>query len=72
MTDTATRLARPIQRRVDAYFAGMGQGMNAHAEIRARQDELERLFEKSDSQLAAMGLTRDGIPHHVFLDRFWV
>ena len=72
MTDTATRLAAPIQRRLDAYFARIGQGVNAHAEIRARQDEIERLFEKSDSQLAAMGLTRDGIPHHVFRDRFWV
>ncbi|KFE36395.1 hypothetical protein [Thioclava atlantica] len=41
-------------------------------ERQSRQEEIARLEAKTDAQLAAMGLTRDGIVRHVFRDRFYL
>ncbi|MCC5988298.1 MAG: hypothetical protein JJT95_11495 [Pararhodobacter sp.] len=61
-------LSNQVQRRVDAFFASIGQGINGFAKALARQDEIEALYAKSDAQLAEMGLTRVDVPRHVFRD----
>lgn len=65
---TAT-LAETIRHQADALFARIGQGFNAYLETRARSAELDRFFNMSDEELAARGLTRDGIVQHVFRDK---
>lgn len=62
-------LSARIQRRLDAFFASLGQGFNAYIETMARRDQIEALYAKSDAQLAEMGLKREDIPYHVFRDR---
>lgn len=60
----------PVRARLDAFFASLGQGFNAYLEIRSRRAQIEALEALTDEQLAARGLSRDRIPHHVFRDRF--
>lgn len=57
---------RRLLRNVDAYFAGLGQGVNAYLERRARMDELRDLNRLSDEELLKRGLRRDLLPRHVF------
>ncbi len=54
------------------FFAGLGEGFNAFAAARVRCAEIERLYAMSDKQLAAMGLTREAIPRHVFRDKLFM
>lgn len=70
LTNPTPIFAPSIQRRLDAFFASMGQGFNAYVEARARRVQIEALYALDDTQLADMGLTREHIPHHVFRDRF--
>jgi hypothetical protein len=57
-----------VRDRLDRVSAAIGRGFNAVLKARARTGEIERLEAKSDAELAAMGLTRDRIVHHVFRD----
>ena len=74
MTTQTTNLTttRPIRDRIDAFFAGMGQGLNAYMESRSRLPQIEALNRKSDAELAAMGLKRDDIVRHVFRDMLYI
>lgn len=67
-TDSRARLMA----RIDAFFATLGQGMNAYMHRKSRMDEINALNAKSDADLAALGITRDGIPAYVFRDMFYV
>ena len=67
-TDTRARLMA----RVDAFFATLGQGMNAYMHRKSRMDVIDALNAKTDAELAALGITRDGIPAYVFRDMFYV
>jgi uncharacterized protein YjiS (DUF1127 family) len=67
-TDTRARIVA----RVDAFFTALGQGMNAYILRKSRMPEIDALNAKTDAELAAMGLTRDDIPRHVFRDLFYV
>lgn len=69
-TDVAVAFAPPLAARLDRYFVELGQGVNAARLIRERHDILLWLNTRSDAELARMGLTRDGIPAHVFRDLF--
>ena len=42
------------------------------AETQSRSDRIAALEAKTDAELAAMGIERDQILHHVFRDRFYV
>ena len=57
---------------LDAFFAGLGQGFNAYPVRRSRIGEINRLNAMSDAELAAIGVARDRIPHHVFRDLFYI
>ena len=74
MTDLSaqTPLEPGTTRRLDSFFTALGMGFNAYLERRARTDQIRRLNAKSDAELAAMGLTRDRIPHYVFRDIFYL
>jgi len=71
LTHSADTRAR-LMARVDAFFATLGQGMNAYMHRKSRMDEIESLNAKSDADLAALGITRDGIPRYVFRDTFYI
>ncbi|WP_417807597.1 hypothetical protein [Thioclava sp.] len=53
-------------------ISGLAEGITNYMEYHSRQDIIARLEAKSDSELAAMGITRDGIVQHVFRDRFHI
>ncbi|WP_347138058.1 hypothetical protein [Paracoccus sp. SSK6] len=72
MAYTITHVAPETRSRLGAFFNRLGQGMNAYAESRSRQKEIEALEAKSDEELARMGLTRDRIIAHVFRDVLWL
>ncbi|AWI83201.1 hypothetical protein CEW88_05695 [Alloyangia pacifica] len=59
-----------LRAKIDAYFAGLGQGINAYGLRRARMHEILVLESQSDERLAEMGLTRERILPHVFRDLF--
>lgn len=62
-------LGTTIREQADRLFARLGQGFNAYLELRSRRDRIERLMEMTDAELAARGLTRDGIVQYVFRDK---
>ena len=71
MTDNSINFVAPhsgLRNRLDAFFAGLGQGFNAYLESASRMREIEALNAKSNEQLQAMGLAREDIPRHVFRD----
>ncbi len=59
-----------LRARIDAYFVGIGQGVNAYGLRRARMHQILVLESQSDESLAELGLTRDQILPHVFRDLF--
>ncbi|MGR1580411.1 hypothetical protein ACSSNL_02990 [Thalassobius sp. S69A] len=61
-----------LRERVDAFFASIGQGINAYVQYRSRADQINALEAKSDTELAKLGLKRDDIPRYVFRDMFYV
>lgn len=56
---------------IKAVFASIAQGLGRYIESHSRVAEVERLNGLTDAELAAMGLRRDRIVHHVFSDRLW-
>ncbi|MCV2878650.1 hypothetical protein OE699_07275 [Sedimentimonas flavescens] len=53
-------------------FAALGAALVSYMERNTRLDEIRRLEVLSDSELAARGIARDRIAHHVFRDKFYV
>lgn len=53
-------------------FNGMIEALARVAESSHRMKEIERLNAMTDAQLAARGLTRESIAHHVFRDVYYV
>lgn len=75
ITHTTTAARRPdtaMRKRLDEFFASLGQGFNAYLERRCRTEEIERLNAKSDEELAKMGLNRRDIPRYVFRDMLYL
>ncbi|WP_238366957.1 hypothetical protein [Mesobacterium pallidum] len=69
--DIAIRTVPPGWRAaLDRYFAGLGQGVNAHLASRDRLDRILALNALSDDELALLGIARDDIPAFVFRDLF--
>jgi uncharacterized protein YjiS (DUF1127 family) len=72
MATTTTNIRPEFRSAFDRFFTGIGQGFNAYLESRSRIRQIEALNAKSDAELAAMGLSRDRIPAHVFSDLFYL
>lgn len=72
LTQTRGDVRARLLARIDAFFAGLGQGMNAYMHRKSRMDQIEAMNAKSDAELAAMGITRDDIPRYVFRDTFFL
>ncbi|MBN2740510.1 MAG: hypothetical protein JXR35_06365 [Rhodobacteraceae bacterium] len=51
---------------------GFVEGMANYMERQSRQHIIADLEAKSDAELTAMGITRDGILQYVFRDRFYI
>lgn len=51
-----------------AFFKSLGTAITAYQERAARTDQIARLQSKSNDELAAMGIERDRIVHHVYRD----
>lgn len=54
------------------FFAGFGEALDRAYASNSRMQELERLRNMSDAELAERGLQRDRIVHHVFRDLYYV
>ncbi len=50
----------------------VAEAMTRYMERQSRADQIQRLQNKSDAELAQMGLRRADIVRHVFRDRFYV
>lgn len=72
LTQAQSETRARLMARVDAFFAALGQGMNAYMHRKSRMDEIEALNAKSDAELAEIGITRDDIPRYVFRDTFYI
>jgi len=59
-----------LRSRIDLFFAEQGQGFNAASLVRQRLSSILMMDALSDSELAAMDLTRDNILPFVFEDCF--
>lgn len=59
-----------LRSRIDLFFAEQGQGFNAASLMRQRLSSILMMDALSDSELAAMGLTRNDILPFVFEDCF--
>lgn len=69
---TNVSIADGLRARFEGFLAGIGAGITAYIERRARIAEVEALNAKTDEELAAMGLKREDIPHYVFRDLFYL
>jgi len=58
--------------RFSALLARIGAGFAAYAARQSRADQIAALDALSDAELASLGLTRDGIVHHVFRDKMYI
>lgn len=55
-----------------SFFRSFGTAMKISSTSETRMREIARLNTLSDEELAAMGLTRDRIVHHVFRDIYFI
>lgn len=62
------RQPETLNARIDAYFAALGQGVNAHSLARARLGRIIALDRMPDRDLRRLGLKREDILAHVFRD----
>lgn len=53
---------------LDGFLASLAKSFSVALERHARMDEIARLQAMSDAELAALGLRRDRIVHHVYRD----
>jgi hypothetical protein len=60
----------PAHAGLDLFFAELGQGVNAYMERRLVLREVARLEERSDSELSAMGLSRERLLDHILRRRY--
>ncbi len=76
MSVQSTNTSIPFGTGLRAWFSGLlsrlGQNMQQSMELRARLDQMTALENKSDAELAKLGITRDLIPYHVFRDKMWL
>ncbi|MCB1348498.1 MAG: DUF1127 domain-containing protein [Maritimibacter sp.] len=68
---TITTNTLPAERR-PSILSRIGDFFVAYAESQGRYHEIARLQALSDEELAARGLTRDGIVRHVFADKLYL
>lgn len=53
-----------------SFAAGIGRAFALTGSLSERMQRIEALQRLSDAELAARGITRDRIPHHVFADLY--
>lgn len=71
-TYAGNRPGRSIWTIIGGGFAAIGAALVRSAENTGRVRRLERLQEKSDAELAKMGLKREDIVRHVFRDLYYI
>lgn len=57
---------------IGAFFSKIGVAMVNASANSGRMRKVESLNAKSDAELAAMGLKREDIVHHVFRDMYYI
>lgn len=66
---TSRTASRPATSLGVRLWAGLSAWLDRTIHAMSRRDQVEALMALSDADLAARGLTRDGIVAHVFRDR---
>ncbi len=64
-----TAFAAPRSRGI---LARIGTFLDRYAARQCRSDQIDRLEAMSDAELAKLGVTREGIVHYVFRDKFYI
>ncbi len=67
-TDVAGRSGAEV-RHGEGFLTTLGRWFVRGMDLQARTDEIARLQALSDSELAARGIARERIVHHVFRDK---
>lgn len=71
-TNENTVSGKSIWSGIGAFFSAIGAAMVATSSNNARLQKVERLQDKSDAELAEMGIKRDDIVHYVFRDLYYI
>lgn len=72
MANTTTEItATPLRDAWERVITSLARRYEGHMRLRSRRDQIEALEAKSDTELARMGIRRDGIACHVFRDKFY-
>ncbi|MCB1330680.1 MAG: DUF1127 domain-containing protein [Maritimibacter sp.] len=69
---TSTTTDTDLSARQPSILARIGAIFVDYAEAQGRSDRIMKLQALSDEELAARGLTRDGIVRHVFADKLYL
>jgi uncharacterized protein YjiS (DUF1127 family) len=70
-TTTTHTIATPLRDTWERFITRLAHRFEGHMRVRSRRDQIEALEAKSDTELARMGIRRDGIACHVFRDKFY-
>jgi uncharacterized protein YjiS (DUF1127 family) len=66
-------VAEPASRGVlSRIMARIASAATAYSVAQSRADQVQRLNEKTDAELARMGLRRENIAHYVFRDILYI
>lgn len=57
---------------VGGFFRTLGRAIEVNSTAQKRLDTVRRLQRKTDVELAAIGVKREDIVHHVFKDLYYI
>ncbi len=69
---TDVQISKPERGRFARAYDAFLRWMETHHRMSSRLGMIEALEAKTDAELAAMGLRRENIVHHVFRDLYYV
>ena len=72
MAQTIAFATVSFRERLASFWEGIAKGTEAYMQSRSRMDVYTALQNKTDDELAEMGIKRDDIVRHVFGDLFYL
>ena len=67
----AVALTKGAAGMITGFFQSLNRAITVNSTVQMRLIRVQRLQALTDAELAAKGLKRDDIVHHVFRDLFW-
>ncbi len=72
LTEFSAHSSKSALSAIGGFLASIGAAMVKVSSNNGRLKEVDRLQAKTDADLAAMGLKREDIVHHVFRDMYYL